>query len=74
MGKIAVEIAKENDDEMEISEYKYVGRENISDTETKDTFELSAKKGQKTFKIIVALTFNPQTKQLKVLTIEEKKE
>ncbi|CAG9621766.1 DUF3889 domain-containing protein [Sutcliffiella rhizosphaerae] len=72
-GKIAVEVAKENYDQIEISEYKYLGRKNVSETEAIDTFELLAKEGQKSFQIIVALTFNPQTKQLKSLTIEEKK-
>jgi hypothetical protein len=60
--KIAVEIAKENFEQVEISDYKYLGRENISDTEATDTFELAAKKDQKSFKIIAALTFNLKTK------------
>ncbi|MCA1321454.1 YqzG/YhdC family protein [Bacillus tianshenii] len=73
-GKIAIQLAKENYPEAEISDYQYQGREEISDTEAKDTFHFTAKQDNKSIDIYVALTFNPKTKQLKSVNIEEKKQ
>lgn len=71
-GKIAIQLVKENYPEAEVSEYQYQGREEISATEAKDTFHFTAKQDNKSLEIYVALTFNPQTKQLKSVNIEEK--
>jgi len=73
-GKIAIQLVKENYPEAEVSEYQYQGREEISETEAKDTFQFTAKQDDKSLEIYVALTFNPQTEQLKSVNIEEKKQ
>lgn len=73
-GKIAIQLVKENYPEAEVSEYQYQGREEISKTEAKDTFHFTAKQDNKSLDIYVALTFNPQTEQLKSVNIEEKKQ
>lgn len=73
-GKIAIQLVKENYPKAEISEYQYMGREEISDTEAKDTFHFTAKQADKSKEIFVALTFNPKTKQLKSVNIKEKKQ
>lgn len=70
-GRIAVEVAKENYPDAEISDYQYVGREEISATQARDTFRLQVKEDQRTFQINVGILFNPQTDRLISLSIEE---
>lgn len=70
-GRIAVEVAKENYPDAEISDYQYVGREEISAMQARDTFRLQVKEDQRTFQINVGILFNPQTDRLISLSIEE---
>ncbi|MGM0837840.1 MAG: DUF3889 domain-containing protein [Bacillota bacterium] len=73
-GKIAIQIAKENYPEAEVSEYQYQGREEISETEAKDTFHFTVKQDNKSTEIHGTLTFNPKTEQLISVNFVEKKQ
>ncbi|MFS0862430.1 DUF3889 domain-containing protein [Fredinandcohnia sp. 179-A 10B2 NHS] len=72
-GKIAVDVAKLNYPESQISDYQYKGREEITDTQAKDTFELKVQGKERTFTARVMILFNPKTETLMSLSIEEVK-
>lgn len=72
-GKIAVEVAKLNYPDSKISDYQYKGREEITDTQSKDTFELKIQSKDRTFTAKVMILFNPQTESLLSFSIEEVK-
>ncbi|MEH7222741.1 DUF3889 domain-containing protein [Bacillus sp. JJ1566] len=72
-GKIAVDIAKLNYPDSKISDYQYKGREEITDKQSKDTFELTVQTKGRTLKARVMILFNPQTESLLSLSIEEVK-
>ncbi|MFS0824423.1 DUF3889 domain-containing protein [Bacillus sp. 1P02SD] len=72
-GKIAVELAKLNYPDSRISDYQYKGREEITDKQSKDTFELRIQTKERTFTAKVMILFNPQTESLLSLSIEEVK-
>jgi hypothetical protein len=72
-GKIAVDVAKLNYPESKISDYQYKGREEITDAQSKDTFELSIQSKDRTFTARIMILFNPKTDSLLSLSIEEVK-
>ncbi|MEH7381499.1 DUF3889 domain-containing protein [Bacillus sp. JJ1533] len=72
-GKIAVEVTKLNYSDSRISDYQYRGREEITDKQSKDTFELTIQSKDRTFTARVMILFNPQTESLLSLSIEEVK-
>lgn len=72
-GKIAVDVAKLNFPDSKISDYQYKGREEITDKQSKDTFELTVQSKDRTFRAKVMILFNPQTESLLSLSIEEVK-
>lgn len=72
-GKIAVDVAKLNYPDSKISDYQYKGREEITDKQSKDTFELTIQTKDRTFTAKVMILFNPQTESLLSLSIEEVK-
>jgi Protein of unknown function (DUF3889) len=72
-GKIAVDVAKLNYPDSKISDYQYRGREELTDTQSKDTFELTVQTKERTFTAKVMILFNPQTESLVSLSIEEVK-
>lgn len=72
-GKIAVDVAKLNYPESQISDYQYKGREEITDTQAKDTFELKVQGKERTFTARVMILFNQKTETLMSLSIEEVK-
>lgn len=73
-GRIAVEVAKESyGADVEFRDYTYVGREELSEKEAKDTFKLVASNGQDKFEVVVTLVFDKKTKLLKQLSLEEKR-
>lgn len=72
-GRIAVELAKMNYVDSKISDYQYKGRENLTDTQSKDTFELKVQTKDRAFTAKVMILFNPQTDSLLSLSIEEVK-
>ncbi|WP_453990741.1 DUF3889 domain-containing protein [Bacillus nitroreducens] len=71
--KIAVDVAKLNYPDSKISDYQYKGREEITDSQAKDTFELKVQTKERTFTARVMILFNPQTESLLSLSIEEVK-
>lgn len=72
-GKIAIDVAKLNYPDSKISDYQYKGREDLTDTQSKDTFELRVQAKDRTFTAKVMILFNPQTESLLSLSIEEVK-
>lgn len=70
-GKIAVDVAKLNYTDSQISDYDYKGRKVISETEAQDTFELQIKDENRTFTAIVNVKFNPKTNLLTSVTLKE---
>ncbi|MEK5443999.1 MULTISPECIES: DUF3889 domain-containing protein [unclassified Fredinandcohnia] len=72
-GKIAIDVAKLNYPDSKISDYQYKGRENLTNTQSKDTFELRVQTKDRTFTAKVMILFNPQTESLLSLSIEEVK-
>ncbi len=71
--KMAIEVAKLNYPDSRISDYQYKGREEITDKQSKDTFELTVQSKDRTFKAKVMILFNPQTESLLSFSIEEVK-
>ncbi|MCA1030779.1 YqzG/YhdC family protein [Bacillus timonensis] len=72
-GRIAMDVAKLNYTDSQISDYQYKGREEISDAQSKDTFELKVKDENRSFTARVIILFNPKTNSLISLTLEEKR-
>jgi len=70
-GEMAVGVAKLNYTDSELSDYQYKGREAISDTQAKDTFEIVVKDENRSFTVKVYILFNPKTNSLISLSIEE---
>ncbi|WP_078549321.1 DUF3889 domain-containing protein [Litchfieldia alkalitelluris] len=70
-GKMAVEVVKLNFPEGKVSDYKFKGREEISDAQAKDTFELQVQTKERAFNVRVVMLFNPKTESLISLSIEE---
>lgn len=69
--KIAIDVVKLNYPERKVSDYSYKGREEISDVQAKDTFELNTEGEQGTIKVNVIILFNPKTDSLISLSLEE---
>nr|WP_275695692.1 DUF3889 domain-containing protein [Fredinandcohnia sp. SECRCQ15] len=63
-GKIAVDVAKLNYPDSNISDYQYQGRKVISETEARDTFDLKVQEKNRSFTARVIVSFNPKTESL----------
>ncbi|MFT4415832.1 DUF3889 domain-containing protein [Fredinandcohnia humi] len=72
-GRIAVDVAKLSYTNGKISDYQYKGREEITETQAKDTFELKVQTQERSFTARVMILFNPKTDTLLSLSIEEVK-
>lgn len=70
-GRIAVDIAKLNYEGSAVSDYQYLGRENISEERVKDTFKLEVKSEGKTFDVQVSVFHNPKTNSLLSVDLQE---
>jgi len=70
-GEMAVGVAKLNYTDSELSDYQYKGREAISETQAKDTFEIVVKDKNRSFTVKVIILFNPKTDSLMSLSIDE---
>lgn len=70
-GRIAVDIAKLNYEGSDVSDYQYLGRENISEERIKDTFKLEVKSEGKTFDVKVSVFHNPKTNSLLSVDLQE---
>ncbi|MFD1738996.1 DUF3889 domain-containing protein [Bacillus salitolerans] len=69
--RMAVEIVKENYPDADVSDYKYEGRNSISEKKAQDTFLFQVKKDEKAFEVKVVVTFNPEAETLYSLSLEE---
>ncbi|MBM7660056.1 hypothetical protein JOC85_000823 [Bacillus mesophilus] len=72
-GKIAITVVKENYTESEVSDYKYEGRKQLSDSSAEDRFLFQLKKNDKTDYVRVVVTFNTKTETLQSLQLTEVK-
>ncbi len=69
--RIAMDVVKLNYPESKVSDYDYKGREEITETQAKDTFEIKVENQTRAFIARVTILFNPQTNSLLSLSIEE---
>lgn len=69
--KIAVNVVNENYAEQEVSDYKYEGRKQISETKAEDRFLFVVTSDQKKFNVRVVVAFNPKTDTLQSLQLSE---
>ena len=70
-GTMALNAVKVQYPGSDVSEYEYLGRNIISDTETKDTFDFVVKKNATKKLVRAYVTFNPKNNQLINLQIKE---
>ncbi|MFC4323875.1 DUF3889 domain-containing protein [Litchfieldia salsa] len=71
--EMAGNIVKLNYPEHNVSNIDYKGREDISETQTKDTFELKVQNDDGSFVVRVILLFNPKSESLISLSLEERR-
>ncbi|WP_246939026.1 DUF3889 domain-containing protein [Bacillus pinisoli] len=69
--KMAVNVMNENYAEQDVSDFKYEGRKQISDTKSEDSFLFEVTSGDKKFNVRVVVTFNPKTDTLQSLQLSE---
>jgi putative cell wall-binding protein len=70
-GRIAVAVVKENYPDSEIIDYKHLGQQNVSVTQSKHTFTIEVKHRNQTFNVKVVVTYNPRTDRLISVGMEE---
>ncbi|GAA0357508.1 DUF3889 domain-containing protein [Bacillus horti] len=71
-GDLAVKIAKDTFPDFEVSDYKYIGREEKSANTTQDQFELILTKNSQKRDVIVSILFNKQSGEVISVNFEEK--
>ncbi|WP_456276136.1 DUF3889 domain-containing protein [Bacillus sp. AK128] len=72
-GKMAITVVKENYTEQEVSDYKYEGRKQLSDSKAEDQFLFEVKQDEKKHYVRVIITFNSKTDTLQSLQLIEVK-
>lgn len=69
--RLAISSVKEKYPAAELSDYKYMGREEVNEEESKDTFHIKCIQNEKSFIVKVDIVFNPVTGKLITVNIEE---
>lgn len=70
-GRIAIAVVKEDYPGEEVVEYKYEGRQKISDTDVTDTFVFQVKENDKPLKVIIKISHSLNNNKLLSLTVQE---
>lgn len=73
-GKIAIAVVKADYPGEPVTEYQYLGREKISETDVQDSFQFVVKEEGKTKKIVVKVKHSIQNNKLLSFTVEEMKQ
>ncbi len=72
--RIAVSSVKEKYPDAELTDYKYVGRKEVNEKETRDTFHIKCTQQNRSFIVKADVVFNPTTGKLITVNIEELRE
>ncbi|WP_273122893.1 DUF3889 domain-containing protein [Bacillus weihaiensis] len=69
--KIAISSVQEKYPSAEVTDYKYVKREEVNEAESKDVFHLKVKEQEKIMIVNVEVVFNPINGKLITVKVEE---
>jgi hypothetical protein len=72
-GRIAIAVVKENYPGIEVVDYQYAGRQNISESDVMDSFIFEVKENNQPVKVIVRISHSLKNKKLLQLSVEEQK-
>ncbi|UGB31547.1 MULTISPECIES: DUF3889 domain-containing protein [Bacillaceae] len=72
--QIAVSSVKEKYPDAELTDYKYVGRKEVNENETRDTFHIKCTQKNRSFIVKADVVFNPTNGKLITVNIEELRE
>lgn len=70
-GRIAIAVVKADYPREEVVDYKYEGRQKLTDTDVEDTFFFQVKENGKPVKVIVKISHSPNNNKLLRLTVQE---
>lgn len=72
-GKIAISVVKADYPGDPVTDYQYIGREKLSETEVQDSFKFQVKENEKPINVLVKVKHSIQNNKLLSLTVEEVK-
>jgi len=72
-GRIAIAVVKEDYPGQDVTDYKYMGREKLSETDVTDSFHFQVKEKNTPLTVVVKIGHSLKNKKLLNLTVEEKK-
>jgi hypothetical protein len=72
-GKIAIAVVKADYPGEPVTDYQYIGREKLSETDVQDNFKFQVKEDGKPINVLVKVKHSIQNNKLLSLTVEEVK-
>lgn len=72
-GKIAIAVVKTDYTGEPVTDYEYLGREKINETDVQDSFKFKVKEDGKEVNVVVKVKHSVQNNKLLTLTVEEVK-
>jgi hypothetical protein len=72
-GKIAIAVVKTDYTGDAVTEYEYLGREKLSETDVQDSFKFKVKEDGKEVNVVVKVKHSVQNNKLLTLSVEEMK-
>jgi hypothetical protein len=72
-GKIAIAVVKADYPGDAVTDYEYLGREKLNETDVQDSFKFKVKENDKEVNVVVKVKHSVQNNKLLTLTVEEVK-
>jgi hypothetical protein len=72
-GKIAIAVVKADYPGDAVTEYEYLGREKLNETDVQDSFKFKVRENDKDVNVVVKVKHSVQNNKLLTLTVEEVK-
>lgn len=72
-GKIAIAVVRADYTGEAVTEYEYLGREKLNETDVQDSFKFKVKENDKEVNVVVKVKHSVQNNKLLTLTVEEVK-